>query len=205
MQDRYFSDEELVAFLDGEDDFTPVDEITERLKTDTTLAKRIDALRLNTDEIAKGFSALKIGTPPDLPSQPAAGTSYRNLIAASLIAVAVGFGAGFSTSELNQHNWRDYVASYQALYTSSTLTHVKPNPLLQQNELTRVTAAIGKEIDINKLNVSSEVEYKRAQILGYKGKALIQLAFLNSTGEPIALCIIRSENSSSQKVKLDTM
>lgn len=205
IQDRYFSDEELVAFLDGEDDFAPVDEITESLKTDSTLARRIDALRLDKDEIVQSFSTLKIGTPPKLPEQTATSTGYRNLIAASLVAVAVGFGAGFSTSELNQHDWRDYVASYQALYTNSTLNHVIPNPALQQDELTRVTAAIGKQIDVGKLNISSEVEYKRAQVLGYKGKALIQLAFLDSTGQPIALCIIRSDKNPSKNVQLGTM
>ena len=75
----------------------------------------------------------------------------------------------------------------------------------QQDELNRVSAAIGKTIDVSALNVSPELDYKRAQILGFKGQALVQLAFLTSTGHPVALCIIRSDREAPGKIVSETM
>ncbi len=208
MQKRYISDEELVAFLDGEDDYANVAEITSALKSDATLAKRIEDLRLDTSEISQSFGALKIGKMPELPSQPAANINYnsgiRNAIAASIIALVVGYGAGITTSN-SQPDWRDYVAAYQALYTNSTLKNVALSEQAQQEELNRVAAAIGKTIEVDNLNVSSQVEYKRSQILGYEGKPLIQIAFLDSMGQPIALCIIRSDGNQKLELEMDSM
>lgn len=208
MQNRYFSDEELVAFLDGEDDYANVAEITSALKTDANLANRIDELRLDTKQVAKSFEALKIGKMPELPSAPVTSandnTGFRNAIAASILALVIGYGAGISTSN-SQPDWRDYVASYQALYTNSTLKNVALSDATKQEELNRVAAAIGKTIPIEKLNISTQLEYKRSQVLGYKGKPLIQIAFLDSMGQPIALCIIRSDENEKLDLAMDSM
>ncbi len=201
MQSRYFSDEELVAYLDGENDFAPVVEIAAALKTDVALAKRLAALRVDTDEIAKSFGGLLNAERrfPELPPVPQARIRYRAMFAAAVFALVLGFGAGWSTSGLHKLDWRDYVAAYQALYINGTLAHVDQTDAAKQSELSRVSAAIGKSIELATLNVSPELEYKRSQILGFKGKALVQLAFLTSTGQPLALCIIRSEGQASQR------
>jgi len=207
MQERYFSDEELVAYLDGEEDFAPVAEIASAMKTDTKLVKRLDSLRLDTNEIAQSFDAIKMGKMPDLPSAPAAndnGYSFRNAIAASIVAVVIGFGAGISVPQ-SQPDWRDYVASYQALYINSTLKDVNLPEAVKQSDLTRVASAIGKDIKVESLDILPEVEYKRSQILGYEGKPLIQIAFLDSMGQPIALCIIRSDEGKKLDMELDEM
>ncbi len=200
MQSRYFSDEELVAYLDGENEFAPVAEIAAALKTDVALAKRLAALRVDTDEIAKSFDGL--ASPdrrmPALPAAPQAQLRYGAIIAAAVVALVVGFGAGWSTSGIHKPDWRDYVAAYQALYINGTLAHVDQSDAAKQSELSRVSAAIGKSIKLGVLNVSPELEYKRSQILGFRGKALVQLAFLTSTGQPLALCIIRSDGKSTQ-------
>lgn len=208
MQNRYFSDEELVAFLDGEDDYANVAEITSALKSDSTLVKRVEDLRLDTKEIAKSFKALKMGEMPKLPSQKVAvaqsNSGFRNAIAASIFALIAGYGVGITTSQ-SQLDWRDYVAAYQALYTNSTLKNVALSDEAKQAELNRVAAAIGKTITIDKLNVSPQVEYKRSQVLGYEGKPLIQIAFLDSMGQPIALCIIRSSDTQKLDLEIDSM
>ncbi len=202
MQSRYFSDEELVAYLDGENDFAPIAEIAAALKTDVALAKRLAALRVDTDEIAKSFDGLVKAERrlPELPQVPQARIPYRAMLAAAVLALVLGFGAGWSVSGLHKPDWRDYVAGYQALYINGTLAHVDQTDAVKQRELRRVSAAIGKSIELATLNVSPELEYKRSQILGFKGKALVQLAFLTSTGQPLALCIIRSDDKSSQRV-----
>ena len=206
-EDRYFSDEELVAYLDGEVDFAPVDEITAALNNDTALIQRVEALRVDTAMIADSFEALAISdrARPDLPITPPATTPYRQIAAAAAVALMVGYGAGYSTSDSNQANWETYVAAYQALYTNSTLAPVNQSEAAKQIELDRVAAAIGKDIKTASLQVSPEIDYKRGQVLGYEGKALIQLAFLSSTGEPMALCIIRSQKPNSKDVSISKM
>jgi len=204
MQDRYFSDEELVAFLDGEDDFAPTEEITYALKHNADLARRLDALRVDTNLIAEGFKELAVGDRPRpaLTSTPAMSRPYRQIAAAAAVALLVGFGAGYSTSTPDQPGWKAYVAAYQALYTNATLAHVAQSETRKRSELKRVAASIGKDIDLTKLSISPEVDYKRAQTLSFKGKALVQLAFLSSTGEPMALCIIRSKNNKKADVSV---
>lgn len=206
MEQRYFSDEELVAFLDGEDEFAPVEEITKALETDDELAKRLEALRIDTDKIAKSFGALKMGKMPELPPAPVANDNqgFGKMIAASVLALAIGFGAGISTSQ-SEPDWRDYVAAYQALYTNTTLKDVASSQQEQQQELTQVASAIGKNITLDKLNISPQLEYKRSQVLGYNGKPLVQIAFLDSMGQPIALCIIRSDEGKKLDLQMDSM
>lgn len=206
MEQRYFSDEELVAFLDGEDEFAPVEEITKALETDAELAKRLEALRIDTDKIAKNFGALKMGKMPELPPAPVANDNqgFGKMIAASVLALAIGFGAGISTSQ-SEPDWRDYVAAYQALYTNTTLKDVASSQQEQQQELTQVASAIGKNITLDKLNISPQLEYKRSQVLGYNGKPLVQIAFLDSMGQPIALCIIRSDEGKKLDLQMDSM
>lgn len=206
MEQRYFSDEELVAFLDGEDEFAPVEEITKALETDAELAKRLEALRIDTDKIAKSFGALKMGKMPELPPAPVANDNqgFGKMIAASVLALAIGFGAGISTSQ-SEPDWRDYVAAYQALYTNTTLKDVASSQQEQQQELTQVASAIGKNITLDKLNISPQLEYKRSQVLGYNGKPLVQIAFLDSMGQPIALCIIPSDEGKKLDLQMDSM
>ena len=88
--------------------------------------------------------------------------------------------------------WREYVAAYQALYTNATLASVEEDEAARRSELARVGAAIGLDLPLEALDASPAVTFKRAQLLGFEGRPLAQLAFLGGTGDPIALCIIRS-------------
>ncbi len=194
MYDRHFSDEELVAYLDGEADFAPMDDIRRALETDTALQKRLAALDINTAALADAFGGLE----PGHVAIPVAPAPRRRGLVASLAAgaLAAGLAIGYVAGSWNttpDRGWVDYVAAYQALYSHSTLAHVDTTPVAQQAELDRVGAAIGKSIPVGKLTVFPDAEYARAQILSFRGKALIQLAFLTSTGDPLALCIIRTD------------
>lgn len=209
MQDRYFTDEELTAFLDGEDALAPVAEIEAALKTDAALATRLDALRIDTDEIQRHFAPLlpKADDHGFLLNMPPVRTGFGSgvlaLAAAAALVIGVSIGSWTSTPKLN--GWTEYVAAYQALYSNSTLAHLDQSTPAKQAELTRVTAAINKTIPLSALESFMEVEYKRAQILSFEGRALIQLAFTTSTGEPMALCIIQSNAGRSSSPEVATM
>jgi len=194
MPNRYFTDEELVAYLDGETDLAPLNEISQAIEIDGALAKRVDALRIDKGLIANAFEAVGAAKKHHLAQslhRPRKKILWQTVVAAS-IALLVGFSVGFFTPGRSEVDWKGYVAAYQALYTNTTLASVNQSDPLKQRELARVSAAIGKTISAQQLMVSSEIEYKRGQVLGFKGRALVQLAFLSSTGDPLALCIIKT-------------
>lgn len=207
MSDIYFSDEELVAYLDGETEHAPAQKIASALKTDPVLAKRLEALRLDTNQIAQCFetSLDHNKMAPFVYQAPARARLSRLTIAASLLALAIGFGVGQQVFPKDERDWQDYVAAYHFLYTTKTLSSVSKSETLQQQELDQVSAAISKKIALTTLKEFPEVEYKRAQVLGYKGQALVQFTFLSSTGEPIALCILRTGDRSEQELELSEM
>ena len=197
MQNRDFTDAELVAYLDGENSLAPVDEIARALQSDAELARRVDALRIDRAAIAEAFAGLlpPEGSAPDwaaLPERPAA-FGWTSLAAAAALALVVGLGSGAWLQARAQSGWTHYVAAYQALYSNSTLDHINQSADAQQVELDRVAAAIGKTIRVETLTGFQEARYRRAQVLSFEGRALLQLAYTTSTGAPLALCIIRSE------------
>ena len=206
MQDRHFSDEELVAFLDGEEDYAPVDAIREALRTDSALAARLDALKLDMDALADSFDLLQA---PDLELEampPAAPRrAWGALAVAASLALAIGFGAGSWNASKPLAGWVAYVAAYQALYTHATLDHIAQTPEQHAAELDRVSSVIGKDFALEQLTAFPEVDYKRAQVLAFEGRPLVQLAFASKTGVPIALCIIRSDNPEMAAGMVETM
>ncbi|MBW4707180.1 DUF3379 domain-containing protein [Roseobacter sp. YSTF-M11] len=202
MQDRYFTDEELVAFLDGENDLAPVEEIARAAASNAALVRRIDALKIDEDAIASSFDLLRVSSRPMpvLPDTPHRQPRFQiaGMALAASVALVVGLAAGAFYGSARHPGWAEYVASYQALYSNSTLAHVNQDQTAKQSELDRVAAAIGKTVAVDALQSFPEMEYKRAQVLSFKGRALIQLAFLTRTGDPVALCIIRTEGDATE-------
>lgn len=211
MTDRFFADEELVAYLDGESDFAPMDDVELALVNDRLLVKRVDSLMIDRDLIIESFAHVRpINRPmPILPHIQPRGLRLQAMVAVVAISLMVGGGLGFGLSGGNAglQGWKEYVAAYQALYINATLAPVDITDDLKRLELTRISAAIGKDIALENLNISAEMSYKRAQILGYEGRPLAQLSFLSSTGAPIALCIIRMGDgeSEAQFTKMEDM
>ena len=207
MQDRHFSDEELVAFLDGEKDYAPMDAIRAALKTDAALAARLDALKLDMAALADSFDLLQA---PEFDTASLSAAPLRRawagMAVAACLTLAVGFGAGSWNAAKPLEGWVDYVAAYQALYTHATLDHISQTPAQHTVELDRVASVIGKEFSLEQLTTFSEVDYKRAQVLAFEGRPLVQLAFASKTGVPIALCIIRAGGEASMNAdSLQTM
>ena len=208
---RQFSDEELTAYLDGESEPAQVREIDAQSASRPDLKQRLRDLEVDREAIAGTFRSL-LETAPKMPELPGAeraearghgigGTGrqpvarrFRALgaLAVCLALLALGAGGGFLASESREAGWRDYVAAYQALYVSGTLSHLKTSPTQQVGELSRVGKALGKEFDLASLQNIEQLDYKRAQTLGFEGRALVQLAFMSKVGAPVALCIIRS-------------
>lgn len=204
MRDEKFSDQELISYLDGERDLTRYDEIRDALEESDELKKRLESLRLDTRAIAEAFNTLSAKQTPPALLNTNMDSSPRGVQIASVGAMLFVLGAllGWYAAPAPISGWKDYVAAYQALYTNSTLSHSIRSDAFKQKELKRVTAAIGKSVKLAKLKLAKELDYKRAQILGYQGSALVQLAFLTSTGQPMALCIIRTKHTNHRDIEV---
>lgn len=198
-----FTDEQLVAFLDGEFDHTPADDIKAAMMHNKELNARLKQLTLNKSAMSDAFGALSQTAPSfqDIMGvdDPQSATDYSGFMKIAAVAL-IALGVGFFASSLIKHDkfegWHEYVAAYQALYTKDTLAHVNNDNLMMVNELKRVSAELDTEISLADLQIDEGLQYKRGQLLQYQGKPLVQLAFLSSEGKPVALCIMKSQSSS---------
>lgn len=203
---RTFTDEELTAYLDGEADGALHAEIDAALATDPAVVAQIEALDVPLGPIAEAYEALLQDAPPmpDLPEVapsvvPAAaprgrwgwgvGTFATGLAAGLAVAMFTGLGTPAPTPEAPR-GWVSFVASYQALYTPATLADANPTADEAARQLAVVSDALG--LDLSGLPEARGLTFKRAQVLGFKDKPLIQIAFSRADGTPVALCIIPS-------------
>lgn len=199
-----FTDEQLVAFLDGEFDHTPADEIKAALAHSDELNARLKQLTLNKSAMADAFGALSQTAPSyedimgETQTMPAANSSgFTKIAAVALVALGVGFFASSIIKQDKLEGWHEYVAAYQALYATDTLTHVNNSELVIETELKRVSAKLDTKISIADLQIDENLDYKRGQVLEYQGRPLVQLAFLASDGAPVALCIMKAQTTAA--------
>lgn len=202
MGNKDYTDEQLTAYLDNELDPQLSEEIRQAAQEHTDLEQRIEEFEIQKSKLVHSMDQLLTLAPamPDLPvdlkaetkSKAASwGQGFRALAAGSAMLVIGGIG-GFVLNQQPEDGWRDYVAAYHLLYVNSTLSNLQPVEDVQNRELSLVSDAISKPIALDSLTRVASLDYKRAQILGFSGRPLAQMTFLSKMGEPIALCIIRS-------------
>lgn len=206
-----FSDEQLTAYLDGEADSELRRSIDDARTKDANLEQRLQRLGLDADTVKAAFDKL-LGNAPAPPQVLTDVTddvrSPGGLAALRLAACAIGFllvGSliGWQMSSARHDNWQSAAAIYHKLYVTQTLAHVNAMDSKRSDELRRVSAALGRPIALKGLTGANNLEYKRAQILGYRGRPLIQLAFLTADGVPVALCIMGAPSSDAKEIRAD--
>ncbi len=204
-----FSDEELTAYLDGQFGYTRQAEIESAIKNDKNLQEQIDALSVNKDEIKDAFDGLLQFAPEQKLPEPKNNVfrpqwAMSPAIAAAVALVFFSFGWTIKPTETvnSISGWKSYAAAYQALYINSTLDHINNDEQQLNEELARVSTALGKQLELDQLQSVDRLEYKRSQILGFNGQPLIQLAFLDSMDAPVALCIMRSKEDLEKAIEL---
>lgn len=198
---RAFSDEELTAFLDGEADAELDSVISAALETDEALRERIAALDIPMAAIAAAFDSVLDDAPamPDMApaaapvsantnTRPRWGFGIATFVTGLAAGLAVAVFTGFGTPEPAPRGWVSFVASYQTLYTTDTLQAVDPSPQDAALQLAAVSKGIG--IDLAALPRANGLTFKRAQLLAFNGKPLVQISYLREDGTPVALCII---------------
>ncbi len=192
-----YSDEDITAYLDGE---LPVAEMA-AMKTAIENGKipqaRLDALHMDKAALSTAFAPL-LATAPEL-ALPVAKPRWVLPALAASVALVIGIGLG-TRLQAPQSGWEMEVAHYQALYVLETLSVIEPDLDRLTQEVAKTNALLGLDMSIETLNGFEGLTLRRAQVLGFEGQVLIQIAYTMADGTPVAFCILKRQNSVEQPV-----
>lgn len=232
------SDEQLVAYLDGELPLDERAEVNRALAVSEAARDRLELLRSGDRPFAEALDVLLDQAPTNrlsshlLPSnrpvaspqaETAGASSTRGWMpmaaaAAVLVALVGGFLGGMVAPGIDragdvavleeeedpddepvvaERGWRQAVADYQVLFTTDSLTPYQGG----DSGLDLANAALGIPID----GVTEEVSglnFRKVQLLQFKDKVLVQIAYLSHSGKPVSFCIIAS-NKPQQAVQVE--
>ncbi len=207
MTDRHvFSDDDLSLYIDGEAPQALVQAVEEALDSDQPLATRLDALKASQGQFADLYAdVLKVAPPPlAIPvTKPAAVAGWQTGLVGLAAGIALAVGVIWTRTDNSPPGWKAAVASYQALYVTETLAGVDAAQPATDEKLADLSAVLG--LDLTQLPPVDGLNYKRAQQLGFRGKPLGQITFLNVDGGPVALCIIPTTKADSPEITAETL
>lgn len=216
-----YSDESIVAWLDGEMNENEAQRFEAELEQNEQLARRTDALRHNQADFEQAFAPLLEEAPKArleqhlaglLARQPGGmqrqtGVSRRSLIAASLSFLAIGSGLGYFSRSVTKpqsesEKIRELEAQYMSLYSAETLLDTDSSlPVLQQG-LARVAQDIGLRTNEQQLALQG-AELKMVRILRYDSTSIAQIAWMHADYGPMALCISPEKHPDSTQLNLE--
>ncbi|QBF33688.1 hypothetical protein [Thalassococcus sp. S3] len=128
---------------------------------------------------------------------------YRALLSTACAAGLAGLVIGYVLSGLPSHreagvsDWKAEVASYHALYVEETVASIDSDGVALASQFAAAQNAIGLDLRADVLSDLDRMTLKRAQVLGFEGAPLVQIAFRAYDGTPMAFCIIRKAESGS--------
>lgn len=216
-QPRTFSSEDLTSYLDGEADTNLRRAVDHALADDVALRHRLDHLKLDRVAIAAAFDTLLVTAPPYPSKSGILQLQHRSkrqrwlaIAATALVCFGLGWTASTLITRAKTETWQHYAATYHAMYVTNTLAHVAEDPVAAADDLSRVSSALGLAIVPSALSGADQLEFKRAQVLGFGGRPVVQIAFLakgglSKAGAPIALCITRIGVAGSRAIQTDTV
>lgn len=201
------SDEQLVAYLDGEiaEDYRR--QLDAAIADDPLLNLRVQWLNRSSLPYRTAYDELAQQAPLDrlqarldaIPSPEAPGLSRRWFIGAAAVTLVAG---GVLADRLflgwqarQTHEWRGLIGDYMALYGPHTLDHLPADQATQRAQLRTVDARMGLNLSPAVLKLPG-AEFKRAQMLEYDGVPIAQIVYLDARHGPLALCVTRSNSGS---------
>jgi anti-sigma factor RsiW len=201
----------LTAYLDGELGGEERAALEQRFLQEPALKVRLDQLGHGSRAFGAAYEALLALAPADrmrakLSDLVVAGraavarrpqlSQWSSLvaIAAAIVIFVLGGLAGYlAPIVLNREpepaGWRQVVAEYQGLMTTETLAAISTDQSAVSQALTLVGTKLAHDLSPDKL-VLPKAELKRADLLEFRGRPLVQLAYLTAQSGPIAFCII---------------
>ncbi|MCA7012387.1 hypothetical protein LF934_06970 [Dickeya dadantii] len=204
-----YSDEAIVAWLDGEMNDTDAQRFEQVLRSDDQLAVRIATLQKSDLAFKEAFAPLLDDAPQARmqhrleqlltttsaagETSPRTGVSRRSLIAASLSFLVMGSGLGYlarpaSAFGSESEKIRDLEARYMSLYSAETLLDMdSASPVLARG-LARTAQDIGLHLSEQQLIIQG-AELKMVRMLRYDSTSIAQIAWMHADYGPMALCI----------------
>ena len=138
---------------------------------------------------------------PRAPREPWGG--WRMLAAATVLLAVFSGGLVASrfvklpgelpqiASEPRALGWRATVAYYQTLFVKETLENAAGDAQAQSANLRAALGSVGLDLSVDKVSVG-QLQFKRAEVLSFRGKPLVQVAYLYKGETPVSFCIIKS-------------
>ncbi|CUH47196.1 hypothetical protein [Ruegeria atlantica] len=204
-----FSDETLRAYLEGNADAAEAAAIEAAIETDLALEQRLmtlDPLAPVVQSVFENIPAdapqLELPQPMQVSTADASGGLWRLMAVAASVAV-VAVSATFWATRPEPMGWAEQAAIYQSLYSPDTIESLDSSPVALDAQFARAEAQLGRSLNRDTLETLPGLELKRAQVLSFKGKPLIQVVFADDQGQPLAFCVIRQgEGAPAKDVKL---
>ena len=199
----------LTAYLDDELPAGDRAQLEKRLMAEPPLKMRLDQLGLGGRAFGPAFDALLAAAPEEKLAAMLADLAAKHTnsgrasarsragwlmaIAAALVIFAAGGLAGYVLPVLTHKpvqppGWRQVVAEYQGLTTTETLAAIPDNAAMVSDELSAIGGKLALDLTPDKLALPNAA-LKRAQLFEFRGRPLVQLAYLTGAG-PVAFCII---------------
>jgi len=189
-----FSDETLLSYLEGTLDEEQSRAIETAVEDDVALEHRLMALDPFAPAVQQVFETLPVETPVvDLPDpQPARDTrGLVRLIAVAATTAVAAVALTFWTTRPAELGWAQQAAIYQSLYVPETIAALENNPEALDAQFAQAEEQLGRSLNQQVLEDLPGLELKRAQVLSFRGKPLIQIVFADDQGQPLAFCVIR--------------
>ncbi|MBG6202573.1 hypothetical protein IWQ48_003720 [Labrenzia sp. EL_13] len=191
-----YSDQELLAFLNGDLDGKRAAEIEQTMRVDRDLESRVMAL----DPVASPVREAMIALPgrhilKDLEksafvSDVSAGKSRQWLnLAAVLVLGAVMGGSAMWIGKPASEDWRGRVAQYQSLYVADTVRLTTATSDVLKRQIDAASVRLGRPLEISSLEAPEALRLARVQVLGLDDAPLIQIVYQDGNGTPFALCV----------------
>jgi anti-sigma factor RsiW len=143
----------------------------------------------------RAFPPLKDATREGAPRL--AGIRLREVaagIGVCLLAAAVGAWIALSLAPSGaKEDWRSAVEQYTNLFTRETFDPLNPDASLQANELTFVGERVGTHLTPDNVALKG-LRFTVAFMLAYHGSPLGAIAYVDTAGEPVLLCIIANQS-----------
>ncbi|BBV77539.1 hypothetical protein GR294_00525 [Raoultella sp. Lac2] len=218
-----YSDEAIIAWLDGEMSAPDARRFEAALREDRQLAARTAELKSKPQNYQQAFAPLLEQAPvarmqsrldaqlaalsaADIPTRPPA-FSRRAMIAASLTFLLIGSGLGYlARPEADEpdesENIRDLEARYMSLYSAETLLDLDSSPAILQRGLTRTAEDIGLALKPQQLALPG-AELKMVRILRYERTTIAQIAWIHAAYGPMALCISTASQQNDARINAE--
>jgi anti-sigma factor RsiW len=222
----------LVAYLDGELEPEPHEEVERLLKSDASVRERLAALARGTRPLKRSFDAVLEAAPRErLQAKLAASVPkvarrtwlarsrrWGMAIAAALLLLIGGGMAGyllgqaspdlFEIGNSEEEAWLDAVANQVSLYNRESVASIPVDERAQEAELSRLGKALKLDLPQGWVALPG-LMLKRADLLQFENRPLAQLLYEGEYGV-VVLCIMlepdgEPEREAERRAGLNTL